>query len=154
MARKRAKIVKILYVIASTAPRYGGPSKEVVEWSRELARKRHKVTIFTTNMDGRQNLDVSLDKPVEMNGFKIRYFPVQWPRYYTVSFPLARALRDEIPNFDIVHISSVYNFHTLVASHYCRKFNVPYLIHPHGSLDPYLTKRHSVRKTIYTSLFL
>lgn len=146
--------MKILHIIGSVAPRYGGPSKIVLELCQELGRQGQEVTIFTTNIDGKQNLDVLLDRPVQMDGFKIRYFPVQWPRYYMVSFPLAKALRDEIPNFDIVHISSVYNFHTVVASHYCRKFNVPYLINPHGSLDPYLIKRHPIRKRIYNSLFL
>ena len=146
--------MKILHVIGWIAPSYGGSCKAVLEMCRELVKQGQEVTIFTTNIDGKQNLDVPLNKTVQMDGLDIRYFPVQWPRYYTVSFPLAKALRDEIPNFDIVHISSLYNFHTVVASHYCRKFNVPYLIHPHGSLDPYLTKRHSARKGIYTFLFL
>jgi len=146
--------MKILHVIASIAPRYGGPSKAVIELCRELAKVGHEVTIFTTNFDGKQNLDVPLERLVEINGFKIRYFPIQWPRYYTVSLPLERALAKNTSKFDIVHIHSIYNFHTIAASHYCRRFNVPYLINPHGSLDPYLTRRHSIRKWIYTSISL
>ena len=146
--------MKILHVIASIAPRYGGPSNLVVHFCREMANVGHEVTIFTTNIDGKQNLDVPLDRLIYTDGVKVRYFPVHWPRYYTVSLPLGRALRKNISKFDIVHIHSIYNFHTLVASHYCRRFNVPYLIDPHGSLDPYLTRRHPIRKWIYTSLFL
>ena len=146
--------MRILHVIASIAPRYGGPSNAVVRLCREMARLGHDVAIFTTNVDGKENLDVPLERMVEMDGFQIRYSPIQWPRYYGFSLPFGRALAKNISRFDIVQIHSIYNFHTLAASHYCRKFNVPYLIHPHGSLDPYLIARHRVRKWIYTSLFL
>jgi len=146
--------MKILHVIASIAPRYGGPSNAVIRLCREIAKFGHEVTIFTTNMDGNENLDVPLDRPVEIDGFQVQYFPIRWPRYYGFSLPFGRALAKHISRFDIVHIHSIYNFHTLAASHYCRKFNVPYLIRPHGSLDPYLTGRHPVRKRIFTSLFL
>lgn len=146
--------MKMLHVIASIAPRYGGPSSVVVHLCRKMAKLGHEATIFTTNINGKENLNVPLDRPVYTDGVKVRYFPVQWPRYYTVSLPLGRALAKDTSKFDIIHIHSIYSFHTLVASHYCRKFNVPYLIRPHGSLDPYLTERHPVRKRVYTLLFL
>ncbi len=146
--------MKILHVIASIAPRYGGPSNTVIGLCREMANLGHEVTIYTTNIDGKQNLDAPLERPTYTDAVEIMYFPIQWPRYYTVSLPLGRALGKNISRFDIVHIHSTYNFHTLAASHYCRRFNVPYLINPHGSLDPYLTRRHPIRKWIYTSVFL
>ena len=126
----------------------------VLELCQELAKQGQEVTIFTTNIDGRQNLDVLLDRPVQMDGFNIRYFPVQpWPRYYKFSFLLEKALRQEIPLFDIVHIHSLYLFHSLMASYYCRKFNIPYIIRPHGMLDPFIQNRHSFRKKIYNFFF-
>lgn len=56
--------MKILRVIASIAPRYGGPSNTVVHLCGEMVKLSQEVTIFTTNIDDEQTLDVSLDRPV------------------------------------------------------------------------------------------
>lgn len=141
--------MKILHVIGSIAPRDGGPSSTVIHLCCEFAKLGHGVSIFTTNADGKQNLDVPLDRPVYTDGVKIRYFPVQWPRWYKFSLPLLKALRDEIPKSDLVHIHLLYLFHTLIAAYYCRKYQVPYVIIPQGVLDPYIRKRHSFRKCAY-----
>jgi len=145
--------MKILHVVASVAPRYGGPSKVVIELCREIAKFGHEMTIFATNIDGKQNLNLPLDQPVFADGVKIRYFPVQWPRSYKFSCSLLEGLRVEIPKFDVVHVHSLYLFHTLIAAHYCRKYSVPYIIRPHGTLDPYIRKRHSFRKRAYDFFF-
>mgnify|MGYP001099494205 CR=1 FL=1 len=145
--------MKILHVIASVAPRYGGPSKLVLELCREVGKQQQDVTIFTTNIDGKQNLDVPLNTPVEVEGIKVWYFPVQFPREYKFSMPMLNQLRTQVQNYDIVHIHSIYLFHTLIAAHYCRKFKVPYLIRPHGILDPFIRNRHSCRKKIYEFFF-
>lgn len=112
------------------------------------------VTICTTNVDGRGVLDVPLDRPLVENGVSIRFFPcTRFPRPYVISFPLLRALRETIHQFDVVHIYGIYSFSATVAARYCRKYKVPYVLHPHGTLDPYHRRRHSVRKWIYSRLF-
>ena len=40
-----------------------------------------------------------------------------------------------------------------MAGHYCRKYGVPYLVRPHGTLDPYLYQRHRWRKTVMEAWF-
>ena len=69
------------------------------------------------------------------------------------SLPLARALKEKIPDVDIVHIHSLYMFHTAVTALYCEKFQIPYVIRPHGTLDPFIYKRHRFRKKIVEILF-
>jgi glycosyltransferase involved in cell wall biosynthesis len=145
--------MRILHVIAGLAPRYGGPSKACLELCQELARRGEQVAIYTTNIDGDGELNVPLGLPVCREGVEIRYFPVQPPRYYRFSFPLARALRTAIPQYDLVHIHSLYLFPSTAAAHYCRHYGIPYLIRPHGTLDPYLFARHRARKWIYERAF-
>jgi glycosyltransferase involved in cell wall biosynthesis len=145
--------LKILHVIASLAPRYGGPSKVCLELCRELARRGEQVAIYTTNIDGDGELDVPLGTPLVKDGIEIGYFTVQTPRYYKFSIPLARALKAAIPEYDLVHIHSLYLFPSTVAAYYSRHYGVPYLIRPHGTLDPYLFRRHRGRKWIYERLF-
>ena len=47
-----------------------------------------------------------------------------------------------------MHIHSLYLFHDLVAGHYCRRYGIPYLLRPHGTLDPFIHRRHRWRKRL------
>ncbi|CDN41225.1 hypothetical protein BN871_AC_01190 [Paenibacillus sp. P22] len=145
--------MKILHVIANLAPRYGGPAKAGLEMAAVLAAKGHEVTIFTTNQDGDGVLDVPVDTPIVKNGVTIRYFPVIQPKFWRTSPAMALALNKEIPKFDIVHIHSLYLFHGMAAGHFARKHGVPYIVRPHGTLDPVMYARHRGRKRIMETLF-
>jgi glycosyltransferase involved in cell wall biosynthesis len=145
--------MKILHVIANLAPRYGGPSKACKEMARAVAQLGHEVSIYTTNQDGPGELEVPLGQPVWQEGVEIRYFPIQPPRFWGASLPLALALRRQIPAFDLVHIHSLYLFHDLVTGHYCRRYGIPYLMRPHGTLDPFLHRRHRGRKRLMEKWF-
>ena len=140
--------MKILHVIANLAPRYGGPSKACWEMARAVAQLGHQVSIYTTNQDGPGILPVPTDRPVWREGVEVRYFPIQTPRFWGTSWPLARALRQEIKAVDLVHVHNLYLFHDLMAGYYCRILGVPYLIQPHGSLDPFIYRRHRGRKRV------
>lgn len=121
---------------------------------QELARRGQEVSIYTTNVDGNRLLDVPLKQAVVKEGVEIRYFSGwRYPWEYKSSLPLLFALREKIQTVDVVHIYSMYIFSSTVAAHYCRKYRVPYLLHPHGSLDPYLRRRHALRKWVYERLF-
>jgi len=98
-------------------------------------------------------LNVPLDRPVWDEGVEIRYFPIQAPRFWGTSWPLARALKEHLREFDLVHLHSLYLFHNLVAGRLCRKHGIPYLLRPHGTLDPYIHRRHRGRKMVMEALF-
>ena len=123
------------------------------EMARATAKLGHDISIYTTNQDGPTQLRVPIRQTVCISNVKIRYFPIQAPRFWGYSFPLARELQKMICSFDIVHIHSLYLFHNMISGHYCRKYNVPYLIRPHGTLGPFIHKRHRLRKSIMELLF-
>lgn len=148
--------MKILHVIPSISPRCGGPTHTVLGLARSLVKKGHKVEIFTTNLDGVGRavsgiLDVPLGRVIERDGIKIRYFSVQYPRW-AFSWDLFKALRVAIKRTDIVHIYSLYLFTTLATAYCCERYNVPYLLHLHGSLDPFLRRKNRVLKGVYQGL--
>jgi len=155
--------MKILHVIGNIAENQGGPSKGVIAMCRVLSQKGHDVTLFTTNMNSKGTffpvlkqddiLDVPANKRTICDGFEIWYFSIDWPSRYMFSRNIARALIRNVRKFDIVHIHSLYVFTTLMATHCCRKFNIPYLIRPHGTLDPFLRRKSRYRKVVYNLLF-
>jgi glycosyltransferase involved in cell wall biosynthesis len=146
--------MRILLVIFGVAPRYGGLSVMGPELSCELTRQGHEVSIYTTDADGPNHLEVPLDRPVISDGVKTYYFR-GWtlPGSFVVSPGLWRALRDTVTNFDVVHSWSVYGFANTAAAYWCRKRGVPHMVFPHGSLDPFLLKRNPLRKWIFSKLF-
>src|SRR5271154_1997745 len=145
--------MRILQVVATLAPRQGGPSVACPELSRELVRQGHYVSIYASNVDGLGKLNVPLDRPVMDDGVEVHYFQ-GWsePSRYMFSASMWSALRDTVATFDVVHIYSIYGFSSSAAAYWCRKRGVPHLVHPHGSLDPFLRRRHRPRKWIHEKL--
>jgi glycosyltransferase involved in cell wall biosynthesis len=112
------------------------------------------VTIFTTHLDyPRGVLDVRINRPTKRDGVTIHYFPVQF-KPLVVSIQMAAILWRETRNFNVIHIHGIYRFPQSFAAWCARRHGVPYIIQPHGSLDPYLyhQKRHQWLKRIYEHL--
>ncbi|MGI9436164.1 MAG: glycosyltransferase [Geminicoccaceae bacterium] len=148
--------MRILHVIPTMSARYGGPAKACREMSEALADRGHQVEIFTTNYDGFGGYVEPSVAPLPgyESDVTIHTFPVDLPPdYFRISRPLARALSSEIARFDVVHIHSLYLFTTLAAGFYARRHQVPIILRPHGSLDPYLYPRHRWRKLVVETLY-
>ncbi|MCH7540773.1 MAG: glycosyltransferase, partial [Proteobacteria bacterium] len=145
--------MKILHVIANLAPSLGGPVKACLEMARAVGQRGHEVLIYSTDWDTSGRLAVPIDRMVRRDGAGIRYFPVQFPRLWPISWQLARALKEAIPTVDLVHLHSLYLFHDWVTGAVCRRHGVPYLVRPHGTLDPYIYRRHRLAKTVLEHAF-
>jgi glycosyltransferase involved in cell wall biosynthesis len=140
----------VLHVISNLTAEFGGPTKACLEMARATARRGHGVTIFTT--------DAGLDgpaprEPVEQDGVAIRYFHAHAPRALCTSFPLAHALAREAARYGLLHVHSLYFFHNWAVSRACGPGRIPYIIQPHGALDPYIYRRHRLRKALIERLF-
>ena len=146
--------MKVLHVVSTLAPRYGGPAKVCKDMCKALAAAGEEVTIYTTDCDyPKGKLNVPSESPVAQNGYTIHYFPVQFFPYL-LSMNMSNALRTHITEFDVVHIHGLYRFPQAAAGYFARKRGVPYLVRPHGSLDPFLYYRGVKRfvKRIYEFL--
>lgn len=117
-----------------------------------LAARGHSVDVMTTNVDGHGVLDVPTGVPVAREEVTFHYFRVQRPRYFLPSASLGAALARQVPRTNVVHVHSLYRFHSLAACHYSRKHGVPYVLRPHGTLTAYHRERKVVRKRIYERL--
>ena len=140
--------MRILHAIATLSATYGGPSKACIETAQALAARGHEVSILTTNLGFPGLLDVPLGQPVDRGGVAVQHRPAVRPHFWGTSLALARALREAIPHADVVHLHSLYFHHTKVTASLCSRFGVPYVLQPHGALDPYLYRRHRFRKLL------
>ncbi len=121
--------------------------------ARAVRRRGHEVAIYTTDRGLEPDAVPPAGEPVQRDGVEIRTYPQQSPRILATSWGLARALEERVPSVDLVHIHSLYLFHVWAAARACRRHGVPYIIRPHGTLDPYIWKRHRLRKYLIERLF-
>ena len=145
--------MRILHAISNLSPLAGGPPRAGLGMARAIARRGHDVAIYTTNYDGASDLDVPLGTPISDGGVEIRYFPVHFPRFWEASFPLGRALRADVGKFDLMHLHSLYMYHDMAGGRAARQADIPYIVRPHGTLDPYIWRRRRGRKAVFEAWF-
>src|ERR1700688_3499003 len=128
--------LRILQVVPAYYPavRYGGPIRSVHALCASLVRRGHHVSVYTTNVDGNDDSDVPLGRPVDMDGVLVHYFPVPVLRRLYWCPALARQLRSAVADFDLVHLHSVFLWPTYIAARISHRAGVPYLVSPRGSL--------------------
>ncbi|HJQ60553.1 MAG TPA: glycosyltransferase, partial [Vineibacter sp.] len=145
--------MRILHLIATLARESGGPAQACLEMARAVAARGHDVAISTTNWPGKAAEPVPTGVPLRQDGVTVTYFPVLPPRGWKPSLAMARVLRRELASFDVVHLHSLYLFHDWLGGRLCRRFGVPYIVRPHGMLDPYIRNHHRGRKHLMELLF-
>ncbi len=145
--------MRILHLIATLSRKSGGPAQACLEMAAAVRRRGHEVSIYTTNWSDGGVEDVPLGVPVEHQGAVVTYFPVHTPRFWKPSLAMARALRHDLHHYDVVHLHSLYLFHDLLGGQLCRSRGVPYIVRPHGMLDPYIRARHRRRKWVMETAF-
>jgi len=140
--------VKILHVIPAVAPRYGGPSSSIVSMCRALAAHGVEPTLVATDADGTGRLDVPLDEPTTWQGVNARFFARQFSEAFKYSRPLAAWLDRNVRDFSVVHVHGVLSHASLAAARAATKHDVPYIIRPLGTLDPWSLAQKSGRKRL------
>jgi glycosyltransferase involved in cell wall biosynthesis len=130
--------MRVLHVVPSFWPavRYGGPVRTVLELCVHLRRSGVDVRVATTDADGDADLAVPTDTWVDVQGVPVRYFRRRPRTRFTISAELAHYLAAHAGGFDVLHITSLFSFPSLVAARVAAWKRVPYIVSPRGSLMP------------------
>lgn len=139
-------------MIPAVAPRYGGPSRAVVEMCRALRGGGVETLIASTDADGGGRLAVEPGRTTSFGGVPAVFFPRQWSEAFKYSKPLSRWLDEHVADFDVVHIHAVFSHACLAAAGACMRKKVPYVVRPLGTLDPWSLRQKPVRKRLFWHL--
>jgi glycosyltransferase involved in cell wall biosynthesis len=128
--------MRILHVVPTYLPatRYGGPIVAVHSLCRALVARGHAVEVFTTSIDGPVDTAVPYDRPVMLDGVKVRYFASRRLRRLSYAPSLMQSLHREISGADVVHLHSAFLWPTWRAARLSYKRRIPYVISPRGML--------------------
>ncbi|MEK7062255.1 MAG: glycosyltransferase [Patescibacteria group bacterium] len=146
--------MKILHIVPSYIPayRYGGPIESVHNLNAALVKNGVEVTVYTTNINGLNDLDASIGAPVIKDGVKIFYFKSSFPRAWFYSRDLRKTLAQSEQQFDIFHITSTFLAASTLGAYYAKKFKKPYIISPRGNLMLSPLGKKNLKKFIYNWL--
>lgn len=136
--------MRVLHVIPSVAERSGGPATAIVPMCRALQQQGVDVLLVTT--------DAGLNGAGQESHYKgvpAKFFPSQLGESFKYSRPLAAWLNSNIHEFGVAHIHAVFNHSSIAAAHVCRKADVPYVVRPLGTLEPWSMTQKSVRKRVF-----
>jgi glycosyltransferase involved in cell wall biosynthesis len=117
-----------------------------------IAMRGHDVSIHTTTHGLARTSAASLER-ARAAGVAVSHHRLHAPRLWLTSLPMIRPLRTAIDAADVVHLHSLYLFHDWLTGALCHRLGTPYIVRPHGTLDPYLFRRHRRRKAVMDALF-
>jgi len=142
--------MRILQVLPYFYPAFsfGGPVSVVYNISKELAKRGHEVTVYTSNaLDQKRRIKVS-GSPQEINGINIYYFKnlLAFSNIF-ITLGMPSVIKKEMAHFDVVHIHGFRSFHATITSAYALRCGKPYLISAHGTIPT------QSRKEMWKTLF-
>lgn len=121
--------MKILHTFDFFSPSGGGTVDVLYKLSRAQARQGDDVTIYTS--------DFKLDKKyiASLPEVKIVTFHcISGAGAFYFMPAMNGTVRDNLKNFDIVHLHCFRSYQNIVLHHYTTKYGIPYIMDSHGSL--------------------
>ena len=144
--------MKILFVIPALGSVYGGPSQCVLDLAQALGCQGVELDIVATTANGATRLNVSTQTWIQEKFYRIQYFSYWNFIDYKFSWSLTSWLLQNISNYDLVHTHTLFCYPTLPAYYACQLHQIPYIMTPHGMLEPWALAYKSWKKTPYFEL--
>lgn len=152
--------MRCTHVIPYMAARAGGPVVVVDRLCRQIARRGIEPIVLTTDLHADATSDGTEPRVPSPGGvsaggggdYDLRCYR-SLSRRFGYSPALAAALDEIVPTCDLVHVHTLWTHATAAAVRACRRHGVPYVVMPHGMLDPHSRARKPLRKFLYGHLF-
>lgn len=150
--------LSVLHVLPLIAPRAGADVTFALQASAALQEHGVHPVIFATDLAhlpmARSTERMSpRDAPYGADRLDVRLSHASPPRRLANSWQMWRELPSLVQMVDLVHIHSLWLAPQLAAYVSCRRANVPYVVSPHGALDPYLRLKGRGRKLLIDRLW-
>jgi glycosyltransferase involved in cell wall biosynthesis len=141
--------MKLLLLIPYLAPVYGGTAQVVPALAAALANTGITVDVVTTAAAGSTVLSVPLNDWQHQDGYRVRYCRSWHRRDFVWSGSLLRWLLAHGQDYDLVHTHTLFAPVVAAAHWICRWRRVPYVMTPHGMLDPWALGQKAGKKQRY-----
>ena len=135
--------MRVLHVITGLWKDTGGPSEVIPAICTSMRDAGADVTLATLAGDSAQSVEDAAAHGVRVLKFLPTFRHTIW-----YSRELQRSIQPLASAHDIVHIHGIWQFPDWAAAAAARHAGVPYVITPHGSLQPARLKKSSFKKRV------
>jgi glycosyltransferase involved in cell wall biosynthesis len=158
----------IVYVAHAYKPAYriGGPIWSISALAEGMVARGHRVTVFATNGNAEEDLDVPTDREVMVDGVGVWYFrrtePIKhylpWFKYVSQSIgylytpDLRPTMKSMLPSIDVVHTQMPFVYPTQAAARVALAGGRPLFYSQRGVFDPSRLRFRSWKKSLYIRL--
>ena len=142
--------MKILHIIPGIEQDCGGPGKVAIALCQAISQLGFETDLVSTKdpLDRYNLIDFESIKN------RVKLFNRWKQQHFAFSSALGQWFSHNLKQYDLVHIHSIFNYPSSAAAAYARKFNIPYLITPHGMLEPWALSYKSWKKRIVYDLIV
>jgi len=147
--------LNILHVTPVYEPAYiyGGPTRSIPLLCKALAQQGVKVTVFTTDANGPERLNVPCNRPVISDeGVKVWYYRRNSRGSYHYSWQLGRECARRANEFSLVHSAGIWNYGMVAADRAANQGGIPHIVSVRNALTKWAYDFKSLRKRLYMSL--
>ena len=131
---------------------YGGPIFASYYLSQKVVECGVNVDVITTNVNGKNKLDVKTNVFVWLNGLKVKYYNKCLLPFF--SFRMIFGLANDIKDADIVHIQSIYSLSSIFALFHSFLQKKVVFLSPRGSLSKWSFNNRCMMKKLWIKLFI
>ncbi len=149
----KLKKMKILIVSPYLGCNYGGTSKSIIEQFQTLGKLDNiTLDLVTTNANVYEKLNIPINIWLIEKFYRVQYFHC-WNRHdFIISPSLVNWLFKHIADYDLVHTNTVFAPLISLTNWICRFYKIPYIITPHGMLEPWALSYKAWKKQFYYNL--
>lgn len=143
--------LRILHIVATADPRYGGPVEGIVKSSAALAKLGHFREIVTLDHPSDPWLDAFPVPVFPLGslpiGIRKRWRWLPWV-HYGYAPKLIPWLRANATQYDTVIVNGLWNYSTFAARRALTPRKSPYYVFTHGMLDPWFRKTYPLKSLL------
>ena len=142
--------MNILQIIPYFLPAwsYGGPLQVAYRLSKEMVKRGHGVTVYTTDtLDANSRIE---KKEETIDGIKVKRFKnlsniLAYKHNIFLSPGMLPTTSKELNGFDIIHMHEYRTIQNVIVHHYAKKYGIPYVLQAHGSIPRIMVKQRLKR---------
>lgn len=145
--------MNILVVTPYLGSIYGGTSRASAELGQQISNCSSTIVdVIATDANGMKKLDVSLSRWIPKERYRIKYFPCWNRNDFIISSSMVSWLFHHVVDYDLVHTNTIFSPLVLLIHWICQFRKVPYIVTPHGMLEPWALSYKAWKKRLYYTL--
>jgi len=140
--------LRILHVLDRVDPAAGGPPAVAFRLAAAQAAQGHAVTILSYQPLALAEMQVEMQGIPSIALVGLELLPPKDPKEHLWPRQASQRLHQLLPDVDIVHLHGVWESLLRVAANQSRRLGKPYIVTPHGMLEPWALSRKWFKKQI------